>query len=239
MRTLCCLLVVQLLFASQVSAAKFTEVIQASAKSGKYTYLMFYRSNDAATRQMAKVVDQQVSKTSTKTSWVQINVAERSAANIVKKYDAERLPMPTVMGIAPNGAITGVYQLKVSKQKLDNAILTPSYSAMVKKLQEQKITVVCLQPARGRFVPSGVAQLEKDSNLKNHVVRISASADDVREARFFERMRVKTNIKKPVVLMFAPPGVYLGTFDSNVSGQELANTIHKSGKCSCKHCERK
>jgi hypothetical protein len=147
--------------------------------------------------------------------------------------------MPTVMGVAPNGAITGVYQLRVSEQQLDSAILTPRYSEMVKSLQSQKITVVCLQPARGGFVPDGVSQLEKDPNLKNYVVRISASADDAREARFFERMRVKPDIRKPVVLMFAPPGVYLGTFDEKVSGQELANTIHKSGKCSCKHCQSK
>ena len=239
MRTLCFLVAFQFLLVSQASSAKITEGIQASAKSGKYTYIMFYREHDGATRQMASAIDRQVSKTPELTSWVKVNVKDRSAAGLIKKYDATRLPMPTVMGVAPNGAITCVCQLKVSQEQLDNAILTPRYCKMVKKLQEQKITVVCLQPVRGGFVPAGVTQLEKDPNLKKYVVRVSASADDVREARFFERMRVKTNIRKPVVLMFAPPGVYLGTFNAEVSGQELANVIHKSGKCSCEHCQKK
>ncbi len=236
MRTLCCLVAVQLLLASQACAAKVTEVMQASAQSGKYTYVLFYRENDSATRQMASTIRQHVSKASARTSWVQVNVADRSAADIVETYDATRLPMPTVMGFAPNGAITCVCQLNVSQQQLDNSILTPRYAEMVKQLQAQKIAVVCLQPARGGFVPAGVTQLESDSNLKNHVARVSASANDVGEARFFQRMQVRTDIQKPVVLMFAPPGVFLGRFDANVSGQELAKAIHKSGKCSCKAC---
>ncbi len=239
MRTLLCLVAVQLLLTSQVSAAKIPESSQPSAKSGKYTYLMFYRENDAATRQMAAAIGQHVSRTSDRTNWMRVNVTDRSAAEVVKKYDATRLPMPTVMGIAPNGAITCVCQLKINQEQLDNAILTPRYSEMVKALQEQKIAVVCLQPARGGYVPRGVTQLEADANLKNHVVRVSASAGNAGEARFFERMRVKTDIRKPAVLMFAPPGVYLGTFDANVTGQELANAIHQSGKCSCKHCQSK
>ncbi len=239
MRPLICLVAVHLLIVGQTAAASITGVMQASAKDGKYTYVMFYRTQDEATRQMASVINRQVSKRSAQTSWVQVNVADRSAADIVKRYDASRLPMPTLMGVAPNGAITGVYQLSVNEQQLDSAVLTPRYSEMVKKLQEQKITVICLQPAVGGFVPAGVTQLEADPNLKKFVVQVSASADDVREARFFENMRVRTDIKQPVVLMFAPPGVFLGRFDASVSGQELAETIHKSGRCSCKHCESK
>lgn len=68
MRTFCCLVAVQLMLVSQVSAAKIAEAVQSAAKDGKYTYLMFYRENDAATRQMAAVIDRQVSRTSDRTN---------------------------------------------------------------------------------------------------------------------------------------------------------------------------
>lgn len=239
MRIFLCLFAAQSLLSCQVSAAPVDDLMRDSANNGKYTYVMFYRANDLATRRMAATVSEQVSNTPEKTSWVQVNVTDRSAAGIVQKYDAGRLPMPTVMGIAPNGAITCVSQLKVSPQQLDNAILTPRYSEMVRNLQQQKIAVVCLQPASGKFLPSGVTQLQANSNLKNHIVTVSASADDASEAKFFDRMRVETNIQEPVVLMFAPPGVFLGRFDAHVSGQQLATVIHKSGKCSCKGCQHK
>ena len=239
MRTLCCLTVVQFLLVSQASAAKFSEAIQASADTGKYTYIMFYRAEDSATDRMAAAIGQQVAKKSEDTSWVKISVTDAAAADVVKKYDASRLPMPTVIGLAPNGAVTGIFQMKVSEKQLDSAILTPQYSEMVKKLQEQKIAVVCLHPAGGGTVPAGVKQLEADENLKDHVVRVNASADDAKEARFFQRMFVKPDIQEPAVLVFAPPGVFVGRFNARVSGQELASAIHKSGQCSCKHCQSK
>lgn len=239
MRMFFCTVAVSSLFASQALAATLTETIKASAEQGKYTYVMFYRANDAATRQMSSAIGRQVAKTQQQTNWVKVSVNDKSAAEVVNRYDASRLPMPTVIGLAPNGAVTGIFQLKVNSQQLGNAILTPKYSEMVKKLQEQKIAVVCLQPGGGNTVPAGITQLEADANLKTHVVRITASADDVRERRFFERMRVKTDIQEPAVLVFAPPGVFVGRFNANVSGQQLASAIHKSGQCSCKHCRAK
>ncbi len=237
MRVLC--LVSTLLFLGGSDAAfasSATETLKAAAKKGKYTYVMFYRASDAATKSMQSLVKQQVEKTPTNTSWVQVNVADPTAAALVKKYDASRLAMPAVVGVAPNGAVTGVFSLKVSQQQLSNAVLTPRYSEMVKKLQEQKVTLVCLQPATGGYVPADVTQLEADAHLKKHVVRVTAMANDAAEARFFQRMKVRTDIKTPVVLMFAPPGVYLGKFDASVSGQQLATLIHKSGRCSCEAC---
>ena len=238
MRVLFCL-AAALSFLPGLTATEVTDALKASASHGKYTYVMFSRQDDSATRKMSSTIERQVLRNSEETSWVQVNVTDRSAAEIVRKYDASRLPMPTVMGVAPNGAVTGVYQLKVTPQQLDSAILTPGYSRMVKKLQEQKIAVVCLQPARGGFVPAGVTQLEADSHLKNHVVRVSASANDASETRFFERMRVPKDIREPAVLLFAPPGVFLGRFDADVSAQQLADAIHKSGKCACRHCQNK
>ncbi|MEP3478253.1 MAG: hypothetical protein ABJZ55_03310 [Fuerstiella sp.] len=234
-----CLTAIQFALAGPASAADFNKTIKVAAEEGKYTYVMFYRAEDTATRQMSSVIGQQVSKTARNTNWIKVGVTDQSAADVVKKYDASRLPMPTVIGVAPNGAVTGVFQMQVNQQQLDNAILTPRYSEMVKKLQEQKIAVVCLQPAGGNTLPVGIKQLEADTNLKNHVVKVTASADDAKEARFFERMGVKTDIKKPAVLVFAPPGVFVGRFDENVSGQQLASAIHKSGQCSCQHCQSK
>ena len=117
MRTLCCLTVVQFLLVSQASAAKFSEAIQASADTGKYTYIMFYRAEDSATDRMAAAIGQQVAKKSEDTSWVKISVTDAAAADVVKKYDASRLPMPTVIGLAPNGAVTGIVKFEYADEE--------------------------------------------------------------------------------------------------------------------------
>lgn len=221
------------------SAATLTEQVEAAAKSGKYTYVMFYRANDTATQKMANTIQTHVTDTGEKTTWVTVNVRDRKEASLVKRFDASRIPLPAVFGVAPNGAVTGVFPQKVDQAQLTSAILTPNYSEMVKALQNQKIAVVSMLPTADAVAPGGVSELQKNPAFKGKLHEITAVATDSAEAEFFRRMQVDTNMQAPVVLMFAPPGTHLGTFEANVSGDELAQELHKSGKCNCSKCQKK
>lgn len=228
-----------ILFPSLGRAATTAEQVDAASEKGKYTYVMFYRSNDSATQKMASTIRDHVSETSEKTTWVTVNVRDRKEAALIKRFDASRIPLPAVFGVAPNGAVTGVYRQKVDEQQLTNAILTPKYAEMVKALQSQKIAVVCLMPASQSQMPAGVAALLKDPAFKNKLYSINASATNAEEGEFFRRMHVDTTLDAPVVLMFAPPGTHLGTYQATVTGEELATQLHKSGKCNCSKCQKK
>lgn len=220
-------------------AVTMTEQVEAAAKSGKYTYVMFYRANDAKTQRMAGTIQSHVAETEDKATWVSVNVRDRKEASMVKRFDASRIPLPAVFGVAPNGAVTGVFRQKVDQHQLANAILTPMYADMVKALQNQKIAIVCLTPSANSPIPAGVTALQRDPTFKGKLYEVRASATDDTEAEFFNRMHVDRNMDTPVVLMFAPPGTHLGTFEATVSGDELAQQLHKSGKCNCSKCQKK
>ena len=222
-----------------LAATSRTEQVEAAAKSGKYTYVMFYRANDNATKRMANTISSHVSETSEKTTWVTVNVRDRKEAELVKRFDASRIPLPAVFGVAPNGAVTGVFRQKVDQGQLTRAILTPQYSDMIKSLQSQKIAVVCLMPTVDTPVPSCVTALKQDPAFKGKLHEVKAYASDAAEAEFFSRMHVDQKLNAPVVLMFAPPGTHLGTFASTVSAEELAQTLPKSGTCNCDKCQNK
>lgn len=219
-------------------AATMTEHVEAAAKSGKYTYVMFYRANDTATQRMASTIKSHVTETGDKTTWVTVNVRDRKEAPLVKRFDASRIPLPAVFGVAPNGAVTGVFRQKVDQQQLTQAILTPKYSEMVKSLQNQQIAIVCMMPAADAWLPPGVNDLLQNPSFKGKLYEIKAYATEVEEAEFFRRMQVDPNLQEPVVLIFAPPGTHLGTFEATVSGDELAQQLHKSGKCNCSKCQK-
>lgn len=221
------------------SAATLTEQVEAAAKNGKYTYVMFYRANDTATQRMATTIQTHVTETAAKTTWVTVDVRDRKEATLVKRFDASRIPLPAVFGVAPNGAVTGVFPQKVDQNQLTNAILTPNYSEMVKALQNQKIAIVCMLPTADDAIPSGVSALQQNPAFKNKLHQVKAVATDSDEAEFFRRMQVDMNLETPVVLMFAPPGTHLGTFEATVSGEELTQELHKSGKCNCAKCQKK
>ena len=221
------------------SAATRTDLVEAAAKNGKYTYVMFYRANDAATQRMASTIRAQVTENDEKTTWVTVNVRDRKEASLVKRFDASRIPLPAVFGVAPNGAVTGVFRQKVDQAQLTQAILTPKYADMVKALQNQQIAVVCLMPTADTPIPAGVTTLQQNPEFKGKLHQVTAYATEVAEAGFFQRMQVDPTLGAPAVLMFAPPGTHLGTFDAAVSGETLAQELHKSGKCNCSKCQKK
>jgi len=239
MRCLLGLIVILVFLPANGFAAKMTERVEAAAKSGKYTYVMFYRADNAATEKMANTIRSHVAETGEKTTWAVVNIHDRDEARLVKRFDATRIPLPAVFSVAPNGAVTGVHRQKVSQAQLNNAILTPMYSDMVKALQSQKIAVICLMPTAATPIPAGVAELHRDSAFKGKLQQVSVYATDNSEANFFHRMQVDRNLTTPVVMMFAPPGTHLGTFNAAVKGQELAQELHKSGKCNCTKCQKK
>ncbi len=222
-----------------VAATTKTASVQAAAEGGKYTYVMFYKTNDSATKRMATEVSSHVAETGAKTTWVSVNVKDRKEAEIIKRFDASRMPLPAVFGVAPNGAITGVFRQKVNQEQLANAILTPRYAEMVESLQNQKIAVVCMMPAKEAKIPAGVTALANNPEFKGKLHHVRAYATDDQEREFFRRMKVDANITLPVVLMFAPPGNHLGTYNASVDGSDLAKRLHSSGKCNCSKCQKK
>ncbi len=218
------------------SAATPGERVEAAAASGKHSYVMFYRSDDDRTQSMAETIEGFVSQRPDETSWVKVNVTDSAGKDLVERFKASRLPLPAVFGLAPNGAITFVRKLAVDTDTLEGGIVTPQCSAMVEALQRQKVTVVCFHPSGSPAIPKGVQALARDRNLGPQLSFVSAIADDPAEARFFQRMRVERDITSPAVLVFAPPGSFIGRFPANVSSATLAKAIHGSGKCNCKKC---
>ena len=221
--------------AQEQSAA---EQLAQSAAAQQYSYLMFFRADDAPTQAMRETITAQVEKSPEKTVFVPVLVTDPSAAAVVSKYDATRMPLPCVMGIAPNGAVTGVYPVKVEPEQLARAVLTPKYSEMVKALQEQKIVVLCMQPANGGTTPAGIGEFAALPTFKGRTHQITVQADDQTEAHFYERMKLPTDLPATTVMVFAPPGSFVGKWDANVRGATIGQAVHQSGRCNCSECQK-
>lgn len=213
------------------------QVLATAAEQGRYTFILFSRDDDAATQAMQQTVAATLETQTGQATWVKVRVNDPAEKELVRRFDAGRSPLPTVMALAPNGAVTGVYPLQVDPQAIENSILTPQYAEMVKGLQSQKIALVCLMPSGGGAIPKGIVDFENDPHFKGRTQRIIARSDDPAEARFFERMKVSRDLARPAVIFFAPPGVYLGTFDATVTREQLSKVIHDAGRCgpNCKH----
>ena len=218
--------------------ANYSAQLRSAAELGKTTYVMFHRDNNPATQRMSQVVESVVQQNADKSTWFQVNLADPEGAELVRRFDATRIPLPAVFGLAPNGAVTGVYRMQVHPQQLQTALLTRGHAEMVKALQNQKVVVAVFQPATGGSLPAGVQEFCQNADFSGQVQVIEVAAGNPEEAPFFSRMKVHPQLTAPVVLLFVPPGSHLGTFNGDVSGSFLAQKVHNSGKCNCAKCQR-
>jgi hypothetical protein len=208
-----------------------------AAAEGRYTFVLFWKQDDAATRAMEDSLAAGVGQRGEQATWMKIRVNDPSEQGMVARFDATRSPMPTAMALAPNGAVTGVFPTKVEDKQIEGAILTPACSDMIKALQQQKIALVCLQRAGSTEVPQGVADFEADPHFAGRTHVTVVSADDPAEAKFFARLRGNRTAAGPLVAMFAPPGAHIGTYNGTITAAQLSKAIHDAGKCgpNCKH----
>ena len=231
--------VVHSLVAIECRCETFNERVASASSEGKTTYVMFYRASNSATNRMARTVHAQVSASADRATWVKVNVNDPSGAALVERFDAKRIPLPTVFGLAPNGAVTGVFRQNVTRQKLTQATLTQKHAELVKALQQQKIAILCVQPPGVDSIPAGVEQFENDPDFQGKTFRVVAYTNEQGEQEMFNRMNVSSQISSPVCVVFAPPGVHIGTFDGSVAGSAIAAKLHDSGKCNCAKCQQR
>ncbi len=214
------------------------QAVATASRNNKFAFVMFYRSNDAATQNMRRVLTSTLSERNDAII-VPVQIGDASEAALVKQFDATRIPMPAVAVLAPNGAVCSVIPQRVSEQRLVACIVSPGQAKCLKALQDGKIVALCAQPAADTEIPAGVKKFRADKLYSERTAVVTVQADDPSEAKFLKQLKVPANQSASVVAFMAPPGVMIGVFEANVTHNELAAKLVAAGKCcddeNCKH----
>jgi len=224
--------------------SKAERALSAAASAQKFTFVMFWRENNAGTKEFAGKVRSAIEARAEKATWTTVNIAEPSERAIVQRFNVSRAPMPMALVIAPNGAITGVFSQQIVEEKIETAFVTPCMMQCMKSLQEGKLVLVTLQSGQPRALPGGAQQFQADEMFRNRTVAVALNVEDPAEERFLRDMQLDAaGVKTTSVALLAPPGVLVGKFPSNVTKEELAAKLHAAGKCcddaNCKHGQQK
>lgn len=229
------------IFAQQVGTSSILQnALLSSAKEEKFTLIVFYKDQNESTRLMQQKANEAVSINSVKLTTVSAYVDSVSEKVMVDKFGISRAPMPMMVIVAPNGAVTGLYPRTVSDEQISSAIVTSTMMSCMKELQDKKLVFVCLSRTEQVEIPQGVLALQQDPNFKDRVSLIPMRVEDPSEYRLYQQMKLDpTKVQGPYAVMIAPPGVLVGHFDQSATADQIAAAIHKSGKCcddvNCKH----
>ncbi|MEZ6088125.1 MAG: hypothetical protein R3C05_08905 [Pirellulaceae bacterium] len=216
--------------------------LQAKSDNTPYTYVLFYRSNDAATQKMNDVLQETLSQRDD-SEVVAVKIDDPAQQALIKKFDATRLPMPTVAVLASNGAVCTVFPQRVSSSQLLAAMVSPAQARCLKALQDEKLVLLCAQPSESASIPLGVRQFQSDAQFAPRTEVVTVQARDPQEAKFLNQLRVRTDQPSTMIAFMAPPGVMIGHFNSTVAFDTLAQKLAAAGKCcddeNCKHHKKK
>jgi hypothetical protein len=214
--------------------------LEKAGSDGKYTFLVFYKTNDAATQSVIATLKEGLATRSEKAVEAFVQVGQPMEKTLVDRFDVSRAPMPMIIAVAPNGAITGMFAQKLSAELIENAFVTPTMSRCMKSLQEGKLVFVCVQGSAKAPAPTSLKDFQADPHFKDRLAAYSMVAADAEETKFLKQMQIDpATAKGTTTVLLAPPGVLVGKFNEFATKDDIAAAIAKAGKCcedpNCKH----
>ncbi len=212
----------------------------ASVEAKKFTFILFWKEDNADTQKMAAALSAAVAQRSERAAWTDANLTDPAKRSLAERYGVSRAPMPLVLCLAPNGAITGAFTKQFTPDAVDQALVTPSMTAYMKALQDDKIVVVHVKPDSNAPLPRGAYEFVGDPVFQARTVVVSFTVDDPAERRFLRAMDIDpAAVRGSIVSVLAPPGVFVGKYSSTVSKDQIAAELHAAGQCcedaNCKH----
>jgi hypothetical protein len=204
--------------------------LTAAARDGKYLFVLFYKEDSDATQAVHQALAGALAGRVGQAASVAVRVTDPAEKAVVDQYGVSRSPMPLVLAVAPNGAVTGGFPLKLTEQDVAGAFVSPGQAACMKAVQQRKLVLLCVQPA-GVGLPDGVREFKADPGYGPVTEVVPLRADDPAEAGFLRGLQVSPATTVPVTVLLAPPGRLLGSFPGAVTRQQLVDRVTAPQGC--------
>ena len=209
-------------------AATAQEAIENANKSGLTVFLVITDPGNANTQQAMDIANQAHTKY-TKSEVVQMNRSDAANKDLVTKYGVSNAPLPLILVIASNGAVTGGFpSYQATADMLINVIPSPVKADVIKALSNGKSVFL---------VVSRKDMTEKDDvmntcaqaciEMQNNTKLIALDLDDQKEKTFIAEMKIDPAITSPQTFVINSKGQITGTFNDDVNTTTLVATAKK------------
>ncbi len=123
------------------------EAAMPAAHGRKYVFVLFHKEGDAAKLTMWQTLKAALAKQSCHAMAVNIRVNDPAMKPVVDRYGVSRSPLPLVLAIAPNDAVTGAFAIKMTEQDVAGAFVSPSQADCMKEEQTRQLASLLLAPS--------------------------------------------------------------------------------------------
>jgi hypothetical protein len=222
--------------AQDQQTSKGMAAVESATKAGKYAFIFFYNDDGDQTASMRQIFKGAVAKVSKSAARVEVNVADPSEAAIVSKYGVAGVPMPFVLAIAPNGAITGGFPAPFEERQIVDAFATPGTQASLKAIQEGKTVLLCIQNAGTTLndaAMKGVRDLKADPKYAASTEIITLDPSDPAEAKLLGMLGVDPKISQALTVCLVPSGQATAKLSGATTKEMIAGSLKSGGGGCC------
>lgn len=206
--------------------------MDSASQGGKYLFIYFWKENDRQTKSMYGVFQNATGKMAEAADSVSVNITDPKEGAIVERYDVSRAPMPLVLAIAPNGAVTKGMPVSFDEKQLRDAVVSRGTAACLKSLQERKVVLVCVQNSTALAPFQSVRDFVADPRFAESAEMVTIDATDPLEAGFLQSLQIDPRRDIGVTVLLAPPGKPVAKFTSAVTKDQIvARMTASSSSC--------
>lgn len=229
--------------AATIAASPGAAAIAKAAQVNKYLFIFFWKDDTYQSRVMRGVFQAAMKKAADKADSIEVQTGDPAEQQIVTRYGVSRSPMPLVLSLAPNGAITKGFPSRFDESQLLEAFVSPGTAACMKGLQDRKLVLLCVQQpspqVRQVSLQKGVQDFATDETYGKHTQVVFIDPKDAKETSFLKGLQVDPQTAIPVTVLMSPPGSVVGTFAGDVTKDQLIAKLKSASGCgagcSCHH----
>jgi len=215
--------------------------IDSAARSDKHLFIFFWKANDGQSRTMYGVFQSALQKWAESADSIGVNITDANEKPVVDKFDLSRAPMPMVLALAPNGAVTKGFPIKFDEKMLREGFVSPCTAKCLKALQDRKLVLLCVLNQRTQFTQvamSAAQSFKADARFASATEIVTVNPEDRGEAALLRDLQVDARTPQAVTVVLAPPGQPIAKFAGAVTKDQIVAKVAsaKSGPCANGQC---
>jgi len=210
--------------------------IEQAAQKNKHLFIFFYKDQNERSLRAQQVFDQVAEKMGDQAIFVKVKATDPSENRIIEKFNLKRSPMPFVLVLTPNGAITGGFPSSFTEQQLIGSFASPRMASCLKALQDKKLVFLCLQNEQTRSNEAalqGVKDFKADSRFGSAAEIVMINPSDIQEQKFLNQLAIDTHSNDATTVFIAPPAETIGQYKGATNKDRFISDLQSavSGCC--------
>jgi len=214
-------------------------IIESAAAADKYTFIFFYADESERTQSARVAFGKIMGEISEEAVPLEIDIMDPEEVSLVNKFSVKGAPMPLVLAVAPNGAITGGFPLEFEEKELLEAFASPAEEKSLKALQERRLVLVSIQngsTASNDAAMKGVEDFMADPNYGPSTELVTVDPADPAEAGFLKALQVAPQTKEAITVCLRPPGQAIARFSGGTEKEVIVAALSAGGGCGPSGC---